>query len=75
MPEATPRDKGISQRELEMVAEAMIEMFGDDAPNKAMSRAGEYQQKGEADGQDFWTRLGQVIQEALDRRSGGVTTE
>ncbi len=68
MPEDNPRDKGISQRELEMVAEAMIEMFGDDAPNKAMSRAAEYQQKGEADGQDFWTRLGQVIQEALDRR-------
>ncbi len=75
MPEATPRDKGISQRELEMVAEAMIEMFGDEAPNKAMLRAAEYQQKGEADGQDFWTRLGQVIQDALDRRSGSVTTE
>ena len=41
MPEDNPRDKGISQRELEMVAEAMIEMFGDDPPNKAMSRAGE----------------------------------
>ncbi len=39
MPEDNPRDKGISQRELEMVAEAMIEMFGDDAPNKAMSRS------------------------------------
>ena len=75
MPEDNPRDKGISQRELEMVAEAMIEMFGDDAPNKAMSRAGEYQQKGEADGQDFWTRLAQVIQDALNRRAGSVTTQ
>ncbi len=50
-------------------------MFGDDAPNKAMSRAGEYQQKGEADGQDFWTRLAKVIQDALNRRSGSVRTE
>ncbi len=75
MPEDNPRDKGISQRELEMVAVAMIEMFGDDAPNKAMSRAGEYQQRGEADGQDFWTRLAKVIQDALNRRSGSVRTE
>ena len=62
------RDKGIDQRELEMAARAMIDMFGEDAPNKAMSRAGEYQQKGEVDGQDFWTRLTHVIQDTLDRR-------
>ncbi len=75
MAEDAAGDKGISQRELEMAARAMIEMFGDDAPNKAMSRAGEYQQKGEADGQDFWTRLAKVIQDALNRRSGSVRTE
>ncbi len=75
MAEDTARDKGISQRELEMAARAMIEMFGDDAPNKALSRAADYQQKDEADGRDFWTRLAQVIQDALDRRSGSVTTE
>ena len=57
MTEDTSRERGINTRELEMAARAMIDMFGDDAPNKAMSRAGEYQQKGEADGQDFWTRL------------------
>ncbi len=68
MTEDTSRDMGINQRELEMAARAMIDMFGDDAPNKAMSRAREYQQKGEADGQDFWTRLTLVIQDALDRR-------
>ena len=68
MAEDSTRDKGINQRELEMAARAMIDMFGDDALNKAKSRAGEYQQKGEADGQDFWTRLTLVIQDALDRR-------
>ncbi len=68
MAEDTSREKSINTRELEMAARAMIDIFGDDAPNKAMSRAGEYQQKGEADGQDFWTRLTQVIQDALDRR-------
>ena len=71
----TSRDKSIGQRELEMVADALIEMFGDDAPNKAMSRAAEYQQKGEIDGREFWTRLAQVIREALDRRSGNVSSQ
>ncbi len=75
MAEDAAGDKGISQRELEMAARAMIEMFGDDAPNKALSRAADYQQKDEADGRDFWTKLAQVIQDALDRRSGSVTTE
>ena len=36
---------------------------------------GEYQQKGEADGQDLWTRLAHVIQDALNRRAGSVTTQ
>ena len=67
MPEDNPRDKGISQRELEMVADAMIEMFGDDAPDRALSRAAEYQQKGEDDGHEFWTFLARVIRETLDR--------
>ena len=75
MAEDTARDKGISQRELEMAARAMIEMFGDGAPNKALSRAADYKQKDEADGQEFWTRLAQVIQEALDRRSGNVSSQ
>ena len=68
MAEDAARDKGISQRGLEMAARAMIEMFGDDAPNKALSRADDYKQKDEADGRDFWTRLAQVIQDALDRK-------
>ena len=55
-----------------MVAEAMIEMFGDDAPNKATSRAAEYQQKGEDDGREFWTKVARAIHKALDRRSGNI---
>ena len=65
----------IGQRELEMVAEALIEMFGDDAPNKAMARATEYQQKGEDDGHEFWIVVAQAIHDALDHRSGKVRTE
>ncbi len=60
--EATRRD-GISQR----VADAMIEMFGDDAPNRALSRAAEYRQAGEGHGERFWTTLAQVIREKLER--------
>ena len=75
MAEDAARDNGISQRELEMAARAMIEMFGDDAPNKALSRAADYEEKDEADGRDFWTRLAQVIQDALDRRSRSIRTQ
>ncbi len=75
MPEDTAQDKSIGQRELEMVADALIEMFGDDAASMAMSRAAECQQKGESEGREFWTRLAQVIQEALDRRSGNVSSQ
>ena len=65
----------IGQREIEMVAEALIEMFGDDAPNKAKLRASEYQQKGESDGVEFWVRLAEVIQEILDNRAGSTKNQ
>jgi hypothetical protein len=65
------KNMGIGQRELEMVADAMIEMFGDDAANKALSRAAEYRQKGEGDGEKFWTTLAQVIREVLERPREG----
>lgn len=60
----------IGQRELQMAARAMIEIFGDDAPNKAIGRAGDYQQNGESGGREFWLRLAEVIQETLDGRTG-----
>ena len=69
MPESAGRMK-IGQREIEMVAVALIEMFGDDAPNKAKLRASEYQDKGETEDFEFWTRLSKVIQELLDRQNG-----
>ncbi len=46
------------------------ELWGD-----GRERTESVQQKSEADGQDFWTRLAQVIQDALNRRAGSVTTE
>ena len=67
MSDDATRQTGIGQREPEMVADAMIEMFGDDAPNKALSRAAEYRQKGEGGGERFWTTLAQVIREKLER--------
>lgn len=57
------RHKGIGQQELEMAADAMIKMFGDDAENKALSRAAEYRQNGESGGEGFWKTLAQVIRE------------
>ena len=70
MPHEDSHDKGFSQRELQMAARAMIEMCGDDAPNKAIGRAGEYPQDGKSEGRQFWVRLAEVIQETLDRPSG-----
>jgi len=69
------RKTTIGQRELEMVAEAMIEMFGEGAADKAMARAAEYQQKGEDDGREFWILVAQAIHDELDHRSGKVGTE
>jgi hypothetical protein len=64
------RRGGIGQRELEMVADAMIEMFREDAPSKSLSRAAEYRQVGDGDGERFWTTLADVIRERLERPSG-----
>ena len=57
---------------LGMVAEALIELLGEEALDKAASRAAEYDQKGKSNEREFWTRLAQAIQEALDQRSGTV---
>ena len=66
MPEDAALNMGIGQRQL--AADAMIEMFGNDAPNKAMSRAAEYRQKGEDRAYEFWTSLAQAIREVLEGR-------
>ena len=57
---------------LGMVAEALIELSGEEALDQAASRAAEYDQKGKSNEREFWTRLAQAIQEALDQRSGTV---
>ena len=74
MPKEDHRDLGIGQRELQMAARAMIEMFGDDAPNKAMARARKYQQEGGSEGREFWLRLAEVIQETLDQGPDHTTS-
>ena len=66
MPEDAVQNMGIGQRQL--AADAMIEMFGNDALNKAMSRAAEYRQKGEDRPYEFWTLLPQAIREVLEGR-------
>jgi hypothetical protein len=67
------RDKSMSQRDFEMVAEELLEVLGEDALSTATSRAAEFQRKGTADQRKFWTRLANAIQEILDRRPDNAT--
>ncbi len=60
----TENDTARKHRELEMAARALIELFGDDAPKKALERAAEYRAKGEESGEQFWLSLAEVICEA-----------
>jgi len=46
----------------------MIEMFGNDAADKALARAGDYELKGESEGQRFWIQLAEMIQDILDQQ-------
>ena len=65
----------IGQRGFEMVAEELVEVLGENVLNLARSRAAEFQREGTADQRKFWTRLANVIQELLDRRSNIATSK
>ncbi len=64
----TENDTARERRELEMAARALIELFGEDAPKKALERATEYRAKGEESGEQFWLSLAEVICEASGHR-------
>ncbi len=64
----TENDIAREHRELEMAARALIELFGEDAPKKALERAAEYRAKGEESGEQFGLSLAEVIGEASSHR-------
>ena len=64
----TENDTARKHRELEMAGRVLIELFGDDAPKKALERAAEYRAKGEESGEQFWLSLAEVICEASSHR-------
>ena len=69
MPDDANTKMTIGPREIGMVAKAMVQMFGEDAPTKTMERASEYQEDGDARGHDFWITVTEAVNEELERRS------
>ena len=62
----------IGQRELRLVAEALINMFGDEAQDRALEQAEERKAQSESDGAHFWQAVAATIatvEEEQDRRS------
>ncbi len=55
----------MSDDDIKMCAEALVTMFGKDAPVRAAERAEEYLAKGEDQGYAFWKKIGKAIEELL----------
>ena len=55
----------ISDDDIKMCAEALVTMFGKDAPVRAAERAEEYLAKDEDEGYAFWKRMEKAIEELL----------
>ncbi len=47
----------VTDRELDMAARALIELFGEDAPARAAEMVEEAEQSGEAESRAFWMKL------------------
>ena len=52
----------ISDDDIKMCAEALVVMFGKDAPARVAERAEEYLAKGEKEGYTFWKRVEKAIE-------------
>ncbi len=55
----------ISDDDIKMCAEALVVMFGKDAPVRCATRAEEYLAKSEKDGYEFWRRMVKATNELL----------
>ena len=56
----------ISDRDIDLCARALVELFGKDAPARATERAGDYVGQGNEDGFDFWTKIAKATQQLVD---------
>ena len=55
----------ISDDDIKMCAEALVTMFGKDAPVRCATRAEEYLAKDEKNGYEFWRRIVKATDELL----------
>ncbi len=60
----------ISDDDIKMCAEALVVMFGKDAPARVAERAEECLTKGEKEGYTFWKRAEKAIEELLSSDPG-----
>ena len=51
----------IKDRDITLVAKALIEMFGDDAPSRIDERKAEYEGAGSGEGSEFWGRVAEEV--------------
>ena len=59
----------VSDRDIDMVARALVRMFGKDAPARAAERAAEYPEDGDGEGHAFWKRIEKATEAEFTRRS------
>lgn len=55
----------ITAREIDVAARALIDLFGEDAPNRALGMVNEKRVLGESESQAFWEQLETRIREIL----------
>ncbi len=51
----------IKDQDFTLVAKALIEMFGDDAPSRVRERKAEYERTGNKEGSEFWRRVAEEV--------------
>ncbi len=61
----------ISDRDIDMCARALVEMFGKDAPARAGERGAEYPEDAD-DSRTFWKRIELTTEAVLKEKPGDV---
>ena len=51
----------IKDQDFTLVAKALIELFGDDAPSRIRERIAEYERAGSKEGLEFWQRVADEV--------------
>ena len=58
----------IEEKDIHMVAEALLEMFGDDAIDRVSGRIEDYRAQNNAEGEKFWFDVSNAISKMVLKR-------